>query len=122
MTKLLKTKKDKEQFMTWLAFLESGVFRQGIGALQPEDNSYCCLGVGCILFISEKKVEKRAKGGLLGHCPRYQQFAPDWLKEINGEVGRRTRSSLIDRNDNLNHSFKKIAKDMYEIFKDELEK
>lgn len=119
MKKLLKTKKDREQFLTWISFLLAGVFRRGKETLNPVSNSYCCLGVGCLLTIPDRDLNIR-DNKIKGAFPSDQIKSPEWLKRINEDFYERTDSCLIsDLNDN-GTSHKSIAKRLLKAYNDEL--
>lgn len=57
-------KKIKED---WVKALRSGKYKQGKGELHnKEDNTFCCLGVLCDLYIKEKEIEWQKKGANVG--------------------------------------------------------
>jgi len=120
--KLLKTKKDKEQFLFWVATLESGVLRKGKNDLQVNNSSYCCLGVGVACTISEKHVNKHENGILRGSFPtKYAQpKAPEWLRQIDDDFRNRTGQGLSNRNDDYNWSHKRIAEELLKVYGPEL--
>lgn len=123
MKKLLRTKKDKEQFLTWVAFLKAGVFKKGRNALQTKDG-YCCLGVGCVLTIPEEQLLVYPNNGLFGSFAN-EQPTPKWLKRINGDFELRTGEALSTLNDGDIHgkgqkTHKQIADKLLKVYADEL--
>lgn len=90
---------NKKDIKKWVAALRGGEYKQTRQRLQ-DDKGYCCLGVACELFIPPGKrwIERDTKF-FLGDGPRDQEWAPDWLKEINGDFRRKTGASLIALND-----------------------
>lgn len=128
MKKLLRTKKDKEQFLTWVAFLKAGVFKKGKLELQNNNGGYCCLGVGCVLTIPEHKIRKKEGSNIIyGIFPDgdEQKFAPLWLQRINDDSKKRIGTHLNVLNDGnsngkgvLSHS--KIADKLLEVYGHEL--
>jgi hypothetical protein len=44
---------------------------------------YCCLGVGCEIFIPKKNQKRNTQGFLIGSWADSQPSAPEWLKTIN---------------------------------------
>lgn len=123
--KLLKTAKDKEQFLTWVAFLKAGVFKKAKGALE-HNARYCCLGVGCLLTIPEKNLELEEidSKSLHGALPNEQEFAPNWLRDINDDFDMRTGRNLSELNDGsfgckmISHN--KIADKLLKVYGHEL--
>lgn len=80
----------KKNIQKWVEALESGKYKQGRKCLQTDTGRYCCLGVGCVVFVSEKKLrfftinEKQKR--LAGYTPTAQENAPNWLKRIDVEI------------------------------------
>lgn len=118
MEKLLKTKKDREEFLLWLDFLYAGVFPKARLSLQGNKDSYCCLGVGCILMIPEKKLLKE-DNILSGTMPRYQESSPLWFKELPSYTHINFKYRIAGANDN-GVSHREIAIKLMELFKDQL--
>jgi len=125
MKRLLKTDQDKEEFLTWLAFLEAGVFKKGISRLQAKSGGYCCLGVGCALFIPEDKLaieESSRRKRIYGAFPDYQDFAPNWLKRINDHSNEKTaREWSPSYANDYRWPHPSIAKKLWDLYKDEFE-
>lgn len=123
MEKLLKTKKDKEQFLTWIAWLKSGVFKQTQDSLQDE-KGHCCLGVGCELFIPDNKKKfwdiYVYEQELEGEFPNEQPYAPKWLQLIDDDVEAKKSFKISELNDD-GKSFKQIANILLNVYKHELE-
>jgi hypothetical protein len=116
---LLKTKKDREQFMDWIVALQMEVLPQSTGGLQ-NSKGYCCLGVACAVTIPEYKLVK-SYGNMHGLFPCAQQHAPLWLMGINVDFGIKTaKHSLSVLNDEYLLSFPEIARRLLEVYKDEL--
>lgn len=97
-----------KELKKWIAALDSGKFNQCKGALQKE-NSYCCLGVGCLVVIPEEKLCFKKDGTLSGIMPSQQINAPNWLKDINVDFNGKTDHSLWELNDSMDFSFTEIA-------------
>lgn len=140
MEKLLKTKKDREQFMTWLAWLKSDVFTQGVAQLQGI-HEYCCLGVACELLVPPYKLIYTGNKRIAGSLPEEQPNAPLWLSNLQDNFISRRGYGLTQLNDgfiahkettgyaNVLHdfgrpdvklTFHEIADLLYETYKDEL--
>ena len=123
--RLLQNKKEATQFLTWVATLEAGIFPKATGRLQNEDG-YCCLGVACILFIPEKRLDISLESNsreLDGCTPFAQPHSPEWLKNVNNNFLVRTGISLISHNDGHCTPEKphpKIAKMLLKEYKEEL--
>lgn len=114
---LIKTKKDKEQVIKWLAALRSGKYKQSKEVLQSIDG-YCCLGVACKVLIPKSKMTFNGKSGLMsGSMPVTQEFAPDWLVQINGYLPTR----LTNLNDIDNYTFSQIADYVEKELKEEMD-
>jgi hypothetical protein len=127
-TNLLKiTDFVREQIIVWIEALRSGEYKQARGSLEKNDG-FCCLGVGCKLFIEESKIEKNRYGFIEGATPDFQLAAPKWLQRINNDFRTRVGAniSLADLNDSSSsthgycpvhcpsHSFDEIA-DMLQL-------
>lgn len=117
---LLKTQQDKEEFLFWIATLQSGVFEKGTGSLQSYGtNQYCCLGIACACTIPEHNLTKTKDAEIIGNVPVYQPRAPLWLKEVNLDFLGRNGYSLSHLNDTgASHSL--IANLLLEAYKEEL--
>ena len=66
--------------------LRSGKYKQGIGSLHPDKNTFCCLGVGCDQYRLENQADNWHKnnsvGGIfqfLGHGSVLPDEVRDWL-------------------------------------------
>jgi hypothetical protein len=93
---------DEKQFMTWLAALRSGKYKQAKGTLQNE-NGYCCLGVACEILIPEDKQEKSFMDKyLIGKMPISQTNSPLWLRNLNYDFSKRANVELTQLNDGAN--------------------
>lgn len=117
----------KETIAKWTAALRSGKYKQTTGHLQ-DIKGMCCLGVGCNIFIPEKKKIKDAGGMLEGSMPVTQVGAPQWLKDISLDFQHRFEKSfeadydnteyegmeLFEFNDTAGFSFDEIA-DLLEL-------
>lgn len=103
-------KPSKKNIQTWINALRSGQYEQGRGALEPQRDQYCCLGVACDLFIPRKYQDKHlADDILLGGVPADQGKAPIWLKAINEDFHNLTDIALSRLNDNELLTFDEIA-------------
>lgn len=89
---------NKRQLKEWIAALDSGNFKQTKNALQDE-KGYCCLGVGCVVFIKPGKRQLNEKRKLAGALPNDQVNAPEWLKHINNNFRDKTGVRLSGLND-----------------------
>ena len=111
---------NREEFKKWIEALRSGKYKQGRDRLQSDVNSYCCLGVACIVLIPQDKLflspsvlpDGSTYAKLYGVYPGAQTHAPRWLKDINDDFKAKTGIALSDRNDNDNWSFTQIADDV----------
>lgn len=88
------------------------------GRLQDK-KGYCCLGVACDLFIPKDLQIIDSFGRLKFDIPRWQTYAPNWLKEINHDFGDKfeindENAPLIVLNDCLDYNFDEIA-DLLEL-------
>lgn len=118
--KILNSKEDAIEFLTWIATLESGIFGQATGALQNALDKYCCLGVGCVLTIPENKLKLEANTQILtGGYPDHQRAAPTWLVDVNSEFWIRTGQTLSSLNDRC-VSHPEIAKRLLKVFHNDL--
>jgi len=122
---LLKNKKDRTQFREWLKALRSGDFKQTTeGALQ-DSIGFCCLGVGCALFIPKDEQSLNKDGFLKDNYPEYQESLniPLWLKNLNADkrykYGHLVEQRISNVNDN-GASFTEIADLLESAYKDEL--
>lgn len=91
------SKKDIEK---WVLELRSGKYEQGREALN-EDNSYCCLGVACKVFIEMDKLEINNRGNIRYSMPVEQSHSPTWLKLINEDFQSKTGLTLVGLNDGI---------------------
>jgi hypothetical protein len=95
---------NKKQLLEWINALYSGEYKQIKARLNNAQSpnhkaGYCCLGVGCKLFIPEDKLHFDSLGRILGILPADQMYAPAWLKKINYDFNMRTGTALIELND-----------------------
>jgi hypothetical protein len=103
---------NKKQMLEWINALYSGEYTQAKNFLQDCDGAgYCCLGVGCILFIPKEKLNIDEDGILIGSVPtkRNQPFVPEWLSGIANDFQRETGTCLTSLNDSGNYSFEEIG-------------
>jgi len=120
--KILKTKKDKQQFTRWLKALRSEKYSQCRGRLQGPDG-FCCLGVACDVLIPDK--EKHMSGDFLsGYFPNHQA-APQWLNHVNCDFSEKTKiegksQNLSEMNDNQSMPFALIADCLEIVYENEL--
>jgi hypothetical protein len=105
----------KKNIQKWIDALRSGKYTQCEDRLQ-KNNSFCCLGVACKIFISEKdQVMQPNTQQLFGITPQDQPKAPTWLKKINLQFETDSHESFIEyMNDIENMSFDEIA-DMLQL-------
>ena len=105
-----------KQIKKWVFALRSGEYKQTKYYLQDK-KGYCCLGVGCKVFITKNKLVFQ-NGFLIGSTPRCgQKNAPDWLKNINTDFSKKTGlKSLINMNDFDNYTFDEIADCLEQVY------
>lgn len=123
-SKLLRTKEDAIEFLTWVATLEAEILPKGKSKLQNEEG-YCCLGVATCLTIPEEELEADDNKILYGEFPDDQQNPPSWLARINGDFAYRhskcaTLSELNDGYHIREHSHKEIARLLLKTYEKEL--
>lgn len=111
---LQKEEPTKEQIQKWCNALRSGKYKQGKDCLQRAQNTYCCLGVACKIFIpKEQQVFNQNEidkiGHLYGSMPDQQKQAPEWLEVISDTFQCRTGESLPHLNDVKELTFDEIA-------------
>ncbi len=118
---LILNKQDKEQFLFWVATLMSGVFKKGKFALNPTEDSYCCLGIGVACTIPEKLLEKDEEGKLKHTIPGQQNHCPRWLANVNTDFINKNQNEfgVIGLNDSI-RSHKQIGKRLLEVYEEEL--
>jgi hypothetical protein len=91
----------------WLAALESGEYKQGIGCLGTPESGLCCLGVLCV--VAGINFDDGA------FFPSYEVRDAALLRSNTGETSKRFMlhgvecNSLPDANDNAKASFAEIA-------------
>ncbi len=88
----------KDTLQEWCDVLRSGKYKQTKGKLQWETR-FCCLGLGCHIFIPQDKKELKEVGTLKGSYPSDQLYAPGWLKRINEDFCYKTGCNLSLLND-----------------------
>jgi hypothetical protein len=93
------TEEIKEQIGTWIEALRSGKYIQAKGSLQHESGGFCCLGVGCKIFILPEQLKEWGNGRILGYMANTQDHAPEWLKKIDTDFRERTGKCLVELND-----------------------
>lgn len=94
------TEPTKREIAKWCKALRSGKYSQTKFSLQ-NDKGFCCLGVACDVFISDKYKLKTGGGYLSGCLPTKseQPHAPEWLRYVNGSFGDKTGLKLYHLND-----------------------
>jgi hypothetical protein len=126
---VLKTFQDYTQFTNWIKALRSGNYNQGFGRLQNIEipNTYCCLGVACVVCIPQERLEfinYKIDGKwpiIKGSLPAQQWQAPTWLLHINNFVGLSKSPSLTELNDKYGYSFNGIADEVEALLKKEID-
>lgn len=104
-----------EEAQRWANALRSGEFKQGFGQLEIKDcetgqSYFCCLGVGCKVFIPGEKQGLRSESKILyGSFPSFQEESPLWLKTINDDLEFKLGVSFGVLNDGEKYSFDEIA-------------
>lgn len=96
------TEPNPSNITKWCDALRSGRYKQNKFALHNVSNdSYCCLGVACDVFIEKDKQNTHMLGGLVGGTINddTQPNAPEWLKDICYRFESRTGMALIKMND-----------------------
>jgi hypothetical protein len=107
-----------KQAQRWANALRSGKYKQITGRLQGS-NGYCCLGVGCEVFIpKDKQLRTESLSSiriLIGGLPSAssQPGAPKWLRAVDGDFYNKTDEHLHTLNDE-GYSFDEIA-DLIEL-------
>ena len=137
MSKVIETKQDAEEFLTYIGFLQSGACEKGIGSLQAAFNPktrkmetwrYCALGVGAELFIpDDKKSLHKDKDGYeyMTHIliPS-NEHCPLWLRKLNHENifdANKNQSRCVCAMSDSGESFEYIAELLLNHFSDQLE-
>lgn len=92
----------------WIAALDSGKYKQGSGRMQDISGKYCCLGVGCKLFIPQPLLSLHENGRIDGSYPVSQPASPMWLQQINEDFDDKTGRALSNLNDS-GFTFSEIA-------------
>lgn len=128
MKKLLKTKEDRLQFLTWIAFLKAGVFKQARGVAQSEgEEAYCIIATLVVLFVPEQQLRTAATEsrrqfdhtlwGLSGNMVNL----PHWCRAISADYATKANDvTVISLNDTRGYTFNQIADKLLEIYADEL--
>lgn len=98
----------------WAAALESGDYKQGVGALRNKAGEFCCLGVLCNLHAQdhpEIAQKQKSKTVYMGNSAMPPHEVADWagMNSVNPitPVEHYTMSGL---NDVKKYNFKHIAK------------
>lgn len=94
---ILKTEKDKKQFLKWITALRSGKYNQSSGTLQ-DANGFCCLGLGCVITTAKNKLDYNLFSStkfISGWLPNSQDNAPSWLKIINDDFEFKAKSKFF---------------------------
>jgi hypothetical protein len=98
------TPEQVERNLRWIKALESGCYKQGRGRLKREDH-YCCLGVGCNLFMEETGYGSWEKGSddFLLDGDSASAFPPEsvadwygWQNESPAEKSFRTTYGVVE--------------------------
>ena len=105
-----KQKQHRKARRLWVKALESGKFRHTTGLLQGQNNTFCCLGVACVVAEKEGVEVRQIKNQITGITLANQPRVKDWLGLSDG-AAEYIDGSLVDLNDNAKRNpFKKIAK------------
>lgn len=88
---------NKSDIRKWVKALRSGKYSKTTGVLQ-DSKGYCCLGVGCDVFIPKSKQELH-DNFLFGAQAFQQKNSPNWLTQINQDFHLQTGSFLTNLND-----------------------
>lgn len=103
----------------WIKALLSGKFKQGKGALRKKNNTYCCLGVLCELYILERKRKWMPSGSvymLEGRSAVLPPVVQHWSGvDASGCYCDKGLRTLASDNDN-GSSFRKIAATIKKYF------
>jgi hypothetical protein len=117
--RLFKTEQDKQQFVFWIETLRAGVLPKGKYRLQPDTNSYCCLGIAQVCAVDVGDDE------LAGATPRVSNGSPLWLEEIIGHAWTNYHFNITGSNDGsagqIELTHPQIADKLWELYKRELE-
>lgn len=116
-----QNEQEKNEFLTWIAFLKAGVFNQAFSAAQ-KGNRYCIMATVKLLSLPEEVLDKDSHGELVGVnlSQSQRKVSPHWAQEIDREFCDRTSKSLMGLNDSDHTPFPEIADMLLEAFKDEL--
>ena len=113
----------KEIKAKWIKALLSGKYKQGREVLRRKNNTFCCLGVLCDLYIKEIGGEwKMGKDGIsycimqndTGLPSKIQRWAG--INSTEGSYDSDNDKTLADDNDSGGKGFKTIAKIIEKYF------
>ena len=99
---------EKEDIKIWVEELRSGRYKQTRETLEDQ-HGFCCLGVGCKIFIKDNLKDVDNEGMLTGGMPSEQPRSPRWLKEIENYKFGANRYLISELNDSCGKSFEEIA-------------
>lgn len=100
---------NKEIKEKWIKALRSGEYKQGKNVLRRRDNTFCCLGVLCDLYIKEtgKLQWKDSDHEYLFQIDENTCFLPLDVRKWSDLTQK--RATLMEMNDELDKSFNEIA-------------
>ena len=109
----------------WVAALRSGEYQQGIAALRPTSDTFCCLGVLCDVVMPEmgltwgKSTSRKTINGQNGNIPSLiLEYISDDINNhymfnknpcVDNKTGYEASTSLTALNDSGNATFSQIA-------------
>lgn len=93
-------KLDSELKQQWIDALRSGKYQQGEGSLRTKDDEYCCLGVLCDIFDSERWTKRPTESSYTYlYFDEYSFGTLKWqLRQLLG-LDEHTQGKLITQND-----------------------
>lgn len=103
----------------WVEALRSGKYKQGKERLCDKDNNFCCLGVLCDIYLSERNDEWENTSGIDKLCYGLSCYPPPEVRNWAGldyrnphvkvPCGPDGTRSLGVLNDDCNYTFEQIA-------------
>ena len=108
----------------WITALLSGKYKQGKEVLRRKNNTFCCLGVLCDLYIKENggewKMRKNDEGSysIMRNNTRLPRIIQRWagINSTEGSYYSDDDETLANDNDSGGKGFKTIAKIIEKYF------